>query len=205
MVRRVDRRTVYLTAGAVEVFDAERKRDAEELANGERRRGWLRLATSVGAPAARTTKLEASAPTTASVDAARGLYVSTVEAAVRAARKERRWIDLWRMRREQAAALYADAGSPVPPPEDIVALQRDALLGVLRSFGAKAKVVELVSAGCCRICRADDERVFRIVDELRTPRLPHEGCPKGICGCDWWLTTPEPKRKRRRTKRSRPA
>jgi hypothetical protein len=69
---------------------------------------------------------------------------------------------------------------------------------VLRSLLPVAKDVELVSAGCCPPCRADDEKTFRITSEVRTPRLPHAGCPKGLCGCDWWPAVAEPRKRRRR-------
>ena len=46
---------------------------------------------------------------------------------------------------------------------------------------------ELVSASCCDACRADGGQTFKISLELRTPRLPHAGCPKGLCRCDWYL------------------
>jgi hypothetical protein len=132
------------------------------------------------------------------VDAARDLYLAAADAAVRAARSDKRLIDVSRIRRAQAAALFAAAGSPVPPPEDIAALHREAMLSLLRSLASQGTGAELVSAGCCAACRSDDGRVFKIADELRTPRLPHAGCTKGICGCDWWIGVVERKRRRRR-------
>jgi hypothetical protein len=56
-----------------------------------------------------------------------------------------------------------------------------------------------VGASCCAACRADNERIFRIADELRVPRLPHPDCPRGLCACDWWPTVRQaPKKKHRR-------
>ena len=137
--------------------------------------------------------------------ASRALYLTTAERAVKAARHDKRWGDVGRIRREQAQALYQEAGSPVPPPADIAELHREGLLAVLRSLQLLAKDVELVSAGCCPACRADDEQAFRIAAELRTPRLPHDGCPKGLCGCDWWPAVIEPRKPRRRAAAARPA
>ena len=68
----------------------------------------------------------------------------------------------------------------------------------LRALQAVTREVELVGAACCAACRADDERIFKIADELRTPRLPHAGCPKGLCACDWWPVMRKPVTKRRR-------
>ena len=45
-----------------------------------------------------------------------------------------------------------------------------------------------MSATCCDVCRSDDGRICRISQELLVPRLPHPGCPKGLCKCRWDLT-----------------
>ncbi len=37
-----------------------------------------------------------------------------------------------------------------------------------------------------------------IAAELKTPRLPHDGCSKGLCACDWWIAQAAPKKPRRR-------
>ena len=137
------------------------------------------------------------------VDAARTLYLASVEDAVRLARRAKRWPEVARIRRQQAAALFVEAGSPVPPSADVVERQRDGMLAELRALQAGYAYAELVSAGCCRICRADDGKVFKIAAELRTPRLPHAGCTKGLCGCEWWLAMPVPKKRRRSARRQR--
>ena len=100
--------------------------------------------------------------------AARTLYLSAVEREVRAARGARRWSDVAALRREQAAALYEEAGSPVPPPEDILRLHQEGATAALRAMADIARQADLVGAGCCAACRADDGRTFRIADE--TPR-----------------------------------
>lgn len=199
VVRRFEGRSVYLTEGAVEVFAAERQRDADEASWDARRGRWLALAASVGAPKANRSRLQAAPPSEAGVEAARSLYVAAADRAASRARIDKRWIDLARIRRSQAAAEYAAVGAPVPPPEDIAALHREGMLALLRSFAAQGADAELVGAACCRACRADDGKVFKINQELRTPRLPHPDCTKGICACDWWIGAVEKKRRRRRS------
>ena len=135
------------------------------------------------------------------VRAARTLYLSAVEREVRTARGSRRWSDVATLRREQAAALFEEAGSPVPPPEDILRLHQEGATAALRAMADIARLADLVGAGCCAACRADDGRTFRIADEIRVPRLPHQGCPRGLCGCDWWISTEAPKRRRATAKR----
>ena len=197
MVRQIDGRPAYLTEAAVSVFIAERDRAAEETALDAERQRWLRLAATVGAPAARRLKL-ATAPGSAQVVAAsRSLYMSAAERAVTRARREKRWADVARIRRAQAAAVYAASGSPVPPPDDAVELHREAMVALLKSFGAPGSGAELVSAGCCKACRADDGKVFTVTQELVERRLPHAGCTRGICACDWWIGVVERKRRRR--------
>ena len=179
------------------MFVAERDREAEETAMDAERGRWLRLAGTVDAPPAKRSKLAQSPVSTRVVEASRTLYLGAAERAVIKARREKRWADVARIRRAQAAALYAASGSPVPPAADAVELHREAMVALLRSFGTKGTGAELVGAGCCKACRADDGKVFRITDELTERRLPHPGCTRGICACDWWIGVVERKRKRR--------
>jgi hypothetical protein len=198
VVRRVDGRLVLLTEAAVAIFEAERQRQADELRWTAERRRWLRLALQVRAPAVRRAKL-AAAPVSADVVAAsRALYLSTAERAVKAARAEKRWGDVGRLRREEAEALFEEAGSPIPVPDAIAALHREGMTAVLRSLVPLTKHVELVSAECCRACRAELGQTFRLASELRIGRLPHGGCPKGLCRCDWWPAVADTRRRRRR-------
>jgi hypothetical protein len=199
VVRRVDGRLVLLTEQAVVVFEAERRHEADKRGWEAARRRWLGLAATVSAPASRRTKLAKAPPSAAVVEASRTLYLAAAERAVKDARRGLRWGDVGQIRREQAAALYREAGSPVPPPDDVARLHREGMSAVLRSLAVMATDAEVVSAGCCRVCRADDGRIVRIASELRTPRLPHDGCPKGLCGCDWWIAVAEPKARRRRS------
>ena len=186
VVRRVGGRLVLLTEEALDVFLAERDREArEDTWTGERRR-WLALAKGVSAPAARVARLAAAPPSEAVVEASKDLYLAAAERAVRTARRDKRWVEVARIRRDQAAALYRAQGSAIPPPDDVVTLHRAWSAAALRSllkFGAQ---VELVAAGCCGTCERDNGRAFRITAELREQRLPHAGCPKGLCPCDWF-------------------
>jgi hypothetical protein len=188
-VKRVQGRAVYLTEAAVEVFEAERRRIANLGRWTRDRRRWLKLAASVEAPAGRIDRLERAAVSDVVVAAARSLYQATVERRVRAARRNRRWDEASRLRLDEALALYRVAGSPLPVPEDVVALHREGALAELRGLGDITKDAALIGAGCCEPCRADDGRSFRISRELREPRLPHPGCPTGLCRCRWDLTT----------------
>jgi hypothetical protein len=188
IVRRVQGRQVFLTEAAVQVFEAERRRIANTGRWTRDRQRWLKLAASVGAPAGRIARLERAVLSDAVVADARTLYETTVERQVRAARRDRRWDTVARLRRDEALSRYRMAGSPVPPPDDVLAPHREGELAALRGLGEIAKKADLISAGCCDTCRADDGRQFTISQELREPRLPHAGCPKGLCRCRWELT-----------------
>ena len=187
IVKRADGRTVYLTEAAVPVFQAERRRVASAGRLNRDRARWLKLAAAAGAPADRTARLVAAEISDQVVEGCRTLYLGTVEQSFRAARRERRWEDASRIRRAQALVLYRVAGSPVPPPEGILKLHWDATAAELRGIAEIAREAELVGAACCDTCRADDGRILRITAELRVPRLPHDGCPRGLCRCRWDL------------------
>jgi hypothetical protein len=182
----------------VQVYEAERRRAADETSWTEARETWLRLAREHGAPPARCARLAAAPISADVVRRSRELYLVTTERSARVAVRDKRWGDVGQVRREQAAALYRDAGAPLPPPADVVELHRAGMTAVLRSLAPAVKQAELVSAGCCPACREDDGAVFRIAEEIRRGRLPHPGCPKGLCGCDWWPAAVEPRRRRRR-------
>jgi hypothetical protein len=192
---------VLLTKEAVEVFEAERLREANERNWASERKRWLALAKGVAAPTNKVSRLGAGPPSDAAVLSSRGLYLAAAEKALKAARRAKRWSEVARIRRDQAAALYRESGTPLPPPDEIVALYRDWSAAALRAAAVVGADAELVSGGCCRICDKDDGRAYRITTELHTPRLPHEGCPKGLCGCDWYplpdSKTPGGRKKRR--------
>ncbi len=203
VVKRVDGRLVYLTEAAVLVFAAERQRVTTSKRLTRERERWIRLAATAGAPAQKTARLTAAPISEESVAAARTLYDATVARAFTAARRNRDWEKASRIRRDQATALYRVAGSPIPPPADLVALFREGVAAELRGISDISRDAELVSALCCPVCGADDRRIFRIATELRKPRLPHEGCPKGLCRCAWDLAARD-RSTIRRYLRSRP-
>jgi hypothetical protein len=188
VVRHLDGRAVYLTSDAVRVFDAERRWIASSGRWTRDRQRWLKLAAAAGAPGPRVERLAAALPSEDAVEAARTLYMTTVERTSRSAKADHRWEDASRIRHAQALALFRLAGSPVPPPEEIATLQRDAVVAELRSIAAIAQDAELVSAACCGVCLADAARTCRIRQELSAPTLPHQGCHKGLCRCRWDLT-----------------
>ena len=200
VVRRVNGRRVLLTEEALNVFDAQRDRDSKEHTWTGERAQWLALAKGVSAPENRIARLAAAPPSDAVVEASKELYLAAAERAVRTAKRDKRWDHVARIRRTQAAALYSACGSAVPPPDDLVALHREWSAAALHSIARFGKNAELVTEGCCAICRKDDGRAFRIAAELRTPRLPHAGCPKGLCPCDWF-PLPDTKGPRQRTRR----
>ncbi len=187
MVKRVDGQAVYLTEAAVQVFDSERRRIANSARLTRERERWLTLAATAGAPTGRRAQLAAARLTDEVVVAAQSLYLTTVDRAFRNAKHDRDWDGASRIRRDQAMALNRIAGSPVPPPADIVTIYQEGVAAELRGVAEISRDAELVSARCCEACRADDGHIFRITSELRSPRLPHAGCPKGLCRCHWDL------------------
>ena len=186
-MKRVEGRAVYLTEAAVLVFEAERRRVASSGRLTRERERWLRLAAAAGAPAEREARLAAAPLSEKAVGAARSLYLSTVDRAFRTAKRNHEWETASRIRREQAMTLYRVAGSRLPPSADLVALFREGVAAELRGIAEISRDAELVSAPCCDVCRADDRLIFRIAHQLRVPRLPHEGCPRGLCRCGWDL------------------
>lgn len=187
VVKRVNNATVYLTEAAVLVFDAERRRVANSARWTRERDSWLQLAAGAGASPARREQLAEARVSEAVVAAARTLYVSTVDRAYRAARHAHDWEEASRARRAKAAVLYRLAGSGRPPTDEVIAIFREGVAAELRGVAEISRDAELVSAGCCAICRADDRIIVRISRELRQPRLPHAGCPRGLCRCRWEL------------------
>jgi hypothetical protein len=192
IVKRIEGRTVFLAEAVLPVFEAERRRVANASRLARECQRWLRLAAIAGAPAERVEARALAAvarPSEEAVTASRILYIGTVERAYQQARRERRWEDASRIRRDHALVLHRDAGSPVPPSEAVLKLHRDAMAASLRGVAEIIRDAELVAGTCCDACRADDRRIVRISAELRVPSLPHEACPKGLCGCRWDLPT----------------
>jgi hypothetical protein len=187
IVKHIEGRAVYLTEAAVPVFVAERRRIAASGRLTRERERWLRLAAAAGAPVQSQARLAAARLSEGVVAAARTLYLTTVDRAFRAAKRDHDWEAASRIRREKATVLYRVAGSPLPPPADLVATFREGVVAELRGIAEISREAELVSASCCDVCRADDRLISRISHELRVPRLPHDGCPRGLCRCRWEL------------------
>lgn len=202
VVRHSDGRPIYLTEAAVEIFEAERQSEIERQTWTRERRRWLDLARVAGAPVELRRRAAAAPLSSAAVRSSRDLYLDAAESAVRAARRAKRWDEVARIRRRQAAALFEEAGGIPPPADEIVALHQDGVAATLRALATVSREAELVGASCCAACRIDNEKIFRIADELRTARLPHAGCPRGLCACDWWPAVHDPTAKRRRRRRS---
>jgi len=200
IVRRVEGAAVYLTESAAAVLEAERHREADVKIWTAERRHWVELALSVHAPVDLCRKIAAMPISDRAVEAARAVYRTASDQAVRDAREAGQWVRVSRIRQIEADELYLDAGSPLPPPADILAVYRESKAAVLHSLAAHSTVAELAAGTCCRACRADEGGLFKIAVELRKPRLPHEGCPRGLCGCDWFVAVPESKPARRRRK-----
>jgi hypothetical protein len=201
-VRHSDGRAIYLTEAAVEIFERERQLEIEREAWTRERRRWLHLARLAGAPAELRRSIAVAPLSIAAVESSRALYIDTAERAVRAARRDKRWEEVARVRLRQAVALFEDAGGSLPPSEEILALHREGVAATLRALATVSREAELVGASCCRACRTDNGRIFRIADELRTARLPHAGCPRGLCACDWWPAIRDPATKKRRRRPS---
>ncbi|MBY0398502.1 MAG: hypothetical protein K2X91_18810, partial [Thermoleophilia bacterium] len=149
VVRHSGGRAIYLAEASVEVFEAERHRGTLEHTWSRQRNGWLQLGRLVGVPADRRKRVADGPPTAAAVRSARTLYLVAVERAVRAARHDKRWEDVSRLRRRQAAALFEEAGRSAPPADDVVALHREGMAATLRQLATVSPEAELVGASCC--------------------------------------------------------
>jgi hypothetical protein len=189
VVRRTGGRTVYLTEAAVEVFEAERRREAEEAAWESARTRWLRLAREVGAPEEKRRRIASRPSSVDAVDRARTLYLATSSRAIRAAVRARDWVAAGRLGRDQAAALHREAGAGPDLADDVRAIHAEAMRAFLHALDGTGGRAEIVGGRCCAACRRDDGKVFPIADELAGARLPHQGCPRGLCPCEWWVAT----------------
>jgi hypothetical protein len=187
LVKRVDGRTVYLAAAALPVFTAERQRAAYSARLGRERDRWLELARAAGAPSLGIAQVQAAKASEAGVAAARSLYLLAVDRTFRSAKRDREWDSAARLRRKQASTIHRVEGSLIPPSAEVISLFREGVAAELRGIAEISRDAQLVAAACCPACRADDEAVVRIAAELREPRLPHAGCPKGLCLCHWDL------------------
>jgi hypothetical protein len=177
---------VLLAESVLPFFEAER-RNEEHWA--EERDRWLRLAHETGTLNDQVPQLAGELISEADVAAARAWYLSSVDRAFRIAERDRRWEEAARIRYEQAAVLFRIDGSSGSPSDEVVRLHRDGLVADLQAIGEVATDAELRAEACCEACRVDDRRVALIAEELRSPTLPREGCPDGLCRCRWFLTS----------------
>jgi hypothetical protein len=187
VVKRVEGHVAYLTEAAVAIFEAERRKEADAERFSRDRERWLKLAGAARAPVGSIRRIAAAHASAETVDAARALYTTAVDRAFQSAKRERRWEDAARVRRDQAAAIHRMAGSPRPPADDALAIHREGVAAELRGLAEIVRDAELVSDDCCETCRVDDRRIVTISKELATPSLPHQGCPRGLCRCGWDL------------------
>ena len=77
---------------------------ADELRWSTERDSWLTLAAGVEATPPRVSQLSRAEPSEDVVAASRELYLTAADRAARAAKRAKRWNDLARIRREEAAA-----------------------------------------------------------------------------------------------------
>jgi len=155
----------------------------------------------VHAPVDLCKKIAAMPISERAVEAARAVYRTASDQAVRDARETGHWVRVARIREIEADELYRDAGSPKPPPADILAIYRESKAAVLHSLAVHGTVAELAAGTCCAACRAEEGVLVKIAAELHKSRLPHAGCPRGLCGCDWSVAVPEAKSPRRRKRK----
>ncbi len=205
IVKRIDSRAVYLAGAALPVFAAERRRLANSARLTRERNRWLDLAAAAGAPSRGVAQLRSARASDANVAAARALYVLAVERTFRMAKRDKEWDAAARLRRDEAIAIYRAEGSRRPPSAEVVRLYQDGVAAELRGIAEISRDAQLLAASCCEACRADDELVTRIAAELRQPRLPHAGCPRGLCRCHWDLAARDRTTIRRYLRRRSPS
>ena len=202
IIRRFEGRTVYLSEASLLVFEAERRREQQEAAWTRERTSWLRHARQAGAPQERLGRLEARPISCDVVDESRRLYLATATKAIAAERRRGELEIAARIGRELAQRLHHAAGAPAVPPDEALDAHRTAMGDLLKALRATGTHAEIVGTGCCAACRVDDGKVFAIAKELRADRLPHAGCPRGLCACEWWLGINAPKRQKARRRRA---
>ena len=190
VVKRVTTGVLFLTEAAAAAFEEARLQAAESGRHARVRDRWLALAMGVAASPGPVARLASAPASAASAAAARGLYASAANRAYAAARRERRWSDAAAVRRTQATALHRADGASDSPGPDVLAAYRDAVAADLRAIAETVRDAAMVGADCCDACRADAGLVARATVELRATRLPHAGCPSGLCRCRWTAVRP---------------
>jgi hypothetical protein len=190
VVKRFPTGVLYLTESAAAAFEVDRRRIVEAARYARARERWLMLAAGVGVDPAVVERLASSPASAPSVAAARSLYVTAANRAFAAARRARRWADAAAIRRTQAAAVHRADDAPGELSAGALKLHRDAVQAELRGLREGARDATVTGPTCCDSCAADATLVARISDELKVPRLPHAGCPRGLCRCRWIAVRP---------------
>jgi hypothetical protein len=185
VVKRLEGGVLYLTRPAAAALEAGQRRVKETARLARLRDRWLAQASAVGASPAAIERIGRVTASEEGVQAARGLYLGAANRAFTAAHRERRFAEAASIRRAQALALVREKGAAVPVSDEVIALYRDAMSAELKAQREFGRDAELAAASCCEVCRLDDGLVVRISEEVKATRLPHAGCPKGVCQCRW--------------------
>jgi hypothetical protein len=185
VVKRLEGGVLYLTGPAAAALEAGQRRVKETARLARIRDRWLGQASAVGASPASIERIGRVAASEEGIQAARALYLGAANRAFTAARRERRFAEAASIRRAHALALVREQGTSVPVPDEAVALYRDAMSAELKAQREFGRDAELAAATCCEACRVDQGLVVRISEEVKAARLPHAGCPKGVCHCRW--------------------
>ena len=188
VVRQVGTRTVYLAEAALPVFEAERRRAMNAERWGRERDRWLDLARESGAAADRVPHRPGS-PSRRPTWPPR--VPSTCRPSTARSGSPGANVDGRRQPRSATTRRSSCSGSPARRPHRRTRSSSSTARAWRRSctaIGEVAKDAELRGASCCESCRVDEGRVVRIAEELRSPRLPHRGCPKGLCRCRWFIS-----------------
>jgi hypothetical protein len=185
VVRYIGARMALLAESVLPFFETERRNEERWALERDR---WLALAREGRTNDGQGPRLAGELISEEDVDAARAWYLSGADRAFHVAESERRWEEAARIRYQQADVLFGINGSPGSPSEEVLWLHRDGLAADLQAIGEVARHAEVRGEACCEACAGDDRRIVEIAEELRSPTLPHEGCPDGLCRCRWFLT-----------------
>ena len=185
MVKRLDGGVLYLTVAAATALEAGQRRIKVTARLARIRDRWLTQASAVGASPAAIERIGRVTATEEGVEAARALYLGAANRAFVAANRERRFAEAASIRRAHVQALLRERGAADPVTDEIIGMYRDAMSAELKSQREFGRDVELVGAACCEACDVDSGLVVRITEEIKATRLPHAGCPKGVCLCRW--------------------
>jgi hypothetical protein len=185
VVKRLEGGVLYLTGPAAAALEAGQRHIKETARLARIRDRWLAQASAVGASPAAIDRIGRVTASEEGVQAARALYLGAASRAFVAANRERRFAEAASIRRAHVQALVREQGAAAPVTDEVIALYRDAMSAELKSQREFGRDAELVAAPCCDACAVDNGLVVRITEEVKSARLPHAGCPKGVCQCRW--------------------